>query len=108
MWMEVDLCLYFDMVCNGIVFFDVIGKIVCKVFNDIGFILYYFLVVFYFMFGKVFIVVVEMFFSSYVVLMFINFLMNFCCDVMKFYCGCFVNLVYLEIDLSWVSFYSCF
>ena len=41
MWTEADLRLYFDMACNGAVFFDTTGKIPRKVFNDTGPIPYY-------------------------------------------------------------------
>ncbi len=107
MWTEADLRLYFEMARNATVFFDATGKIVRKVFNDTGSILYYSLVVSHPTSGKPPIAVAEMFSSSHSVPTLTNFLMNFRRDVLKLHRGRSANPAHLEIDLSWASLHSC-
>ena len=107
MWTEADLRLYSDMCRMGTVFFDATGKIVRKVFEDTGPILYYSLVVSHPVSKKTPIAVAEMFSSSHSVPTLTSFMMNFRRDVMKLCQGRPATPAHLEIDLSWASLHSC-
>ena len=106
MWTEADLRLYFEMCRSGTVFFDATGKIVRKIFQDTGSILYYSIVVSHPTSGKTPIAVAEMFSSSHSVPTLTYFLMNFRRDVTKLHNGKSATPAHLEIDLSWASLHS--